>query len=446
MRITRFLTLSVVLLAGNAASGAQRESLEEIRDKVPYGLWLEGRETEQIPWSTYGPDVTIRADLRYQVDFSAVIRRSEPSNNLVLMARVVDRQGRPLTKVQVIEPGPAPGPLGASLLLAAAVRSGRYALNLVLFDRMNGKYNVKFENFEVPAAPNDPLEDSLRDLPLVEFLTKPAPQPAQDRPSPPLLMDIIFGGPTGIRDVFRRIPRSRPAGSRDWVSTFSPRPFPISSTAPIEINVISVLSPPEEFVQQKFFVEHYRATLRNVLNAFSRLEPRNGAIRFTGVDLIHQTVLFDRTPMKALDPEQLAQAIAGIPTATITLDALAKQTARGSFFRSVLEQQISKSEGGCAGGAVVFILIDGRESFKDARDLSPLSVGRACRPLVYHLRAPIDPLAADHIGRLIKPFNPKTFDVESWPEFRDAFRRIYADLLAIGNLGTETNFLRVTDP
>jgi hypothetical protein len=67
--------------------------------------------------------------------------------------------------------------------------------------------------------------------------------------------------------------------------------------------------------------------------------------------------------------------------------------------------------------------------FERGSDLSAMKVAAGCDCRIYHLRVRANANDVfDHIERLIRPLRPKTFDIESAEDFREALSKIVQDL------------------
>jgi hypothetical protein len=146
---------------------------------------------------------------------------------------------------------------------------------------------------------------------------------------------------------------------------------------------------------------------------------------------VNQTIPFQQSEFSELDWSGLAAPFTQVASdQVITLPALESAKKRSSFLRETIEKRVSAPPAADPDDPLrVLILISGSLVFERGSDLSAMKVAGNCNCRIYHLvvRANAGD-AFDQIERLIKPLRPKTFDIESALDFREALGKIVQDL------------------
>jgi len=209
---------------------------------------------------------------------------------------------------------------------------------------------------------------------------------------------------------------------------------------PVQLEMISTLSPPEQWQEQPGMVRRLASNTTSALMALSQLELAQGSVSITGLDLTRHQVLFERKDLRSLKWTELLDAFRKADSELISLDALEGRKSNAAFFRDFLNQRLlSESDAGGASTSLssekpvrVFIVVTGSLLFERGSDLKPLQFEGNCHCRIYHLRFHVNRYdVSDELGNLMKLIQPKTFDLTTPVDFRRAIAQILADLQSI---------------
>lgn len=415
-RPRRLAHCAAAALLGGALLSAQETPLPPA-DSESFEQWLAAGEVQQIPWQVrIGPTtLSLRQWLMVPVEVrvpARYLRTNEGQHEFTLVARVADGDGRWLTPARV-ETHRAEGRFARSsylqFRLPLQVKPGHYQLLLVLQDHQTGLQSIRRERLHVPAPRQDPLPDAFRNLPRVSFL----------RFSP------VEGAGAELAEP-----------ARLWL--------PVPAERPLRIELLVNFSPSEQFYRSVSVHRQNRSTMLAALDVLAQLHVPNGSLHLTAFDLTHRRILFEQQIQDGVDWEALYAALEEIHPLRISRDALEHRQQLAAFFRELVRERIrrardaSASAGETAADAIaaeppqtVFILVSSGVLFPGGNNLDPLTqrevVDCACRVFYFQFRVHRDNLW-DHLARLLEPFRPQRFFLQSSNDFRRALARMLSEL------------------
>src|SRR5713226_7259324 len=177
MGATPAVGLAFLLWAFCLPVPAQDPAAPGIAD-LPLDQWLAGGDREEIPWKVRVISKGLSFEQRLLVGMEVEISsRSLASrgvgNDLLMFVRVVDFAGKTVhdygrVPLQNEDKTTRRKPL--EIAWGALVLAGDYRASVVLYDRTSRLRSVATRSLHVPPLHNDPLPDSWRNLPTVEFL------------------------------------------------------------------------------------------------------------------------------------------------------------------------------------------------------------------------------------------------------------------------------------
>jgi hypothetical protein len=217
----------------------------------------------------------------------------------------------------------------------------------------------------------------------------------------------------------------------DFGISKDPPSFVVDKARTMHLSVITILGPPEQYLDNDYLLSLFQKNLTNFLSVFSRLDVTHGSAKLTGADLINRSLVFDRRDMKEFTREILDDAITAISrnSNTVTVDALAGKADRGRFFRDVLRARFEEAENESDGTEHAIIVVAARSKFPKGSSVPPLKPERDCHCRVIYVRFALQPNEPDDIDGLLKAYKPRVFEPLDWQEFRRNFASIYEQLL-----------------
>ena len=246
---------------------------------IPISDWLNGGEQEQIPWDLRITDPYLRVDQRIEMSYFVRIsgrdlNRAGKAHELFFVARVSSPDGEWLQQPNVTRYAiekELPKSSQAQFLIRLCAQPGDYVLWLVLYDRETGKHNVAKRRVRVPEMRGDPLPDLYRHLPLVEF-----PQ-------------VDESGPDKLGFVKGQLY------------------LPVRNKHALDVELISTLSPPEQWTGRTRVLRTHNADTIGALAALSQIELAAGSMSITGLDLVRHQVQFEQHGLRGASVEEGAK-------------------------------------------------------------------------------------------------------------------------------------------
>ncbi|MCL6480549.1 MAG: hypothetical protein K6U02_02370 [Firmicutes bacterium] len=413
-RLTRFT--AVALLNGTLL--AAQETPPPPAAPVPHEQWLASEDVQQIPWQVQvsPPALSLRQWRVVRVEVrvpSRYLRTHEGRRQFTLVARVADPDGQWLTPPRVDTAQVDSHFVRSSALrfhLPLQVQPGDYQLVLALQDHQTGLRNVRREPLRIAAPGKDPLPDASRHLPRVSFLRSSS-----------------IEGVDAELDVPARL----------WL--------PVQSERPLRIELLVNFSPSEQFYPSVSVHRQNRGVMLAALDVLSQLHVPNGSLHLIAFDLTHRRVLFEQPIRDRVDWEGLQAALSEIHPLQISREALEHRQQITTFFRELMRERLQRTRAetlvaaeDAATGAIaaeppqtVFILVSSGILFPSGNSLEPLTQREAdecdCRVFYFQFRIHRDNLW-DHLTRLLTPFRPQRFFLQSPNDFRRGLARMLSQL------------------
>ena len=209
---------------------------------IPISDWLNAGEHSDIRWNFILREPYLRIDQRLEVAYSVRISgrelsRSGSQHELFLVNRVSTPDGEWLDEAHIVRhtlENELPKDVQAEFLMRVVVQPGDYMLWTVLYDRKTGKHNVAKRRLRVPELRGDPLPALYQRMPLVEFVET--------------------------------------SDSNDGGFVKSQLYLPVRNKRPLEIELISMLSPPEQWTGRSRIMRVHNDSTLGALAALSQME------------------------------------------------------------------------------------------------------------------------------------------------------------------------------
>jgi hypothetical protein len=366
---------------------------------IPISAWLNGGDHADIPWDFRVSEPLLRVDQRLEVLYSLkidakAINKTGSEHELFLISRVSTPDGEWLNQPGIVRETvdqELPDRRSMQFSMRVVVQPGDYVLWIVLYDRKTGKHNVTKHHFKVGELHGDPLPNLYRRLPLVEF---------------PEYGDVD-GGFGALRSLLY---------------------LPVRNKQPLDIHLISMLSPPEQWTGRSRVVRAHNDDTIGALAALSQMEIASGTISITGLDLVRRQVLFQQQDFKSIDWNSLMDAMKKAQSPNISAGALQGSKNNGAFFRDFLDRQIG-SDPAEGGPLRVFIVVTSSTLFESGADLRPIQIEGDCRCRVFYLRFRLNVNDVfDELEKFMKPLHPRTFNLLSARDLRKAIAEIVEEM------------------
>ena len=318
----------------------------------------------------------------------------------------------------------------------AFILPGDYQVAAAIYDTGSQEHALKRIKLHVPEVPHDPLPNSWRGLPEVEFVT-------------------IADPPDGwfLPDVSSRLSLA------------------VENERPVRVEVVVNESPTELATGRTGrTMKRNMGNLIPALKVLSELDIKNGSMNVTLLDLERRKVSFNQEQAGKLDWARLRAALIDNDPDRIDVHALENHEQNAQFFVSEVRKRLESTEsngdvplGLSAEPARVLIVLSGPMAFPKGQDLRPIEAAPEPGARVFYVRyypprpgiftglpsqpggggagrrgaPPPRPIPAgpnrgasleDSLGRTLKPLGPRTFEVTTPAEFRNALAAIISEI------------------
>src|SRR6185503_4077749 len=112
--------------------------------------------------------------------------------------------------------------------------------------------------------------------------------------------------------------------------------LPVTLKKPIDVQLISTLNAPEQWVRRFRMVRNHNYITIGALAALSQMELNQGSISIAGLDLVRHEVLFEQNDFESIQWPELMDAMDRAQSPEISAAALGDRKNNGAFFREFL--------------------------------------------------------------------------------------------------------------
>jgi hypothetical protein len=367
---------------------------------IPISDWLNAGEHSDIPWSLRVRDPILRIDQRLEVSYTADIdakdlNKTGKDHELFLISRVSSPDGEWLNEANIVRhtvDAELPKHREAEFQMRLCVQPGDYILWDVLYDRKTGKHNVAKHRLRVSELRGDPLPDLYRRMPLVEFV--------------------------GVSD-----------SDENGLGFINSQLYlPVRNKRPLQVELVSMLSPPEQWTGRSRLVRAHNDDTLGALAALSQMELTDGTISISGLDLVHRQVMFEQRDLRSVKWASLMEAMKKAQMPSVSAQDLQNAKNNAAFFREVLDERLTSKP--AEGDPLrVVVVVTSPRLFEGGSDLRPLQIEGDCHCRIYYLRFRLNVNDVfDELEKVMKPLRPRTFNLLSARDLRKAMAEIVEDL------------------
>jgi len=399
--VVRFVFLSLLcsLCSVPLTTGRARQNPGLDLRSIPIGSWLNAGEHTEIPWDVRVRDPLLRLDQRIELAYLGAIdaknlNKTGTHHELFVISRVSSPDGEWVSQTNIVWKSvdeELAKNVQVQFTTRAVIQPGDYMLWIVLYDRATGKYNLTKKHVKVPEIHGDPLPDLYRRMPLVEF-----PEFSDDDTGPGTVNSLLN--------------------------------LPVRNKQPVQVELVSMLSPPEQWTGRSRVVRAHNNDTMGTVAALSQMELTAGTISITGLDLVRRQVLFQQDEFKSVNWGSLMEAAKKAQSPDVTAAALQGSKNNGAFFRDFLDRRLNAPH--TAGNPVrVIIVVTSSTLFESGSDLRPVQTEGDCHCRLYYLRFRLNANDVfDELERFMKPLHPHVFNLLTARDLRKALAEIVEDL------------------
>jgi hypothetical protein len=430
------LPLLALGLAGISAARAQDGGAPDpVFSAVPFERWLAEGEPTNLRWSVRvgGAELNnhqrLQCRLEIQVDGNELVSR-RGHGQLGVMIQFEDSAKRVYQthgSIDLQEVKDDTGKSNIQYLQDAFVLPGDYRVGVVIFDAKTRDHWAEQKTLHVNPLRNDPLPGAWKDLPPVELLRSLEPPDSWYVPY---------------------------VNSRLQV--------PVAPRRPVRLEVLMNASPsgPSRGLNTGTANNRNLANLVPALKVFSQLEVAGGSLHITLLDISNRRIIFEQDAVRQLDWTRLREALTAADPNKIDVRSLEHRGQNAPYFMQQVRERLASS-GSPAGGAneplhVLIVLAAPMTLDSGEKTRVPESEAKQQGPLYfvrYHLppeRTPLGyeqfartsrrgyggmqpqptgpPEAFDSLQGVLKPLQPRLFDVYSPDQFRKALSSLLDEI------------------
>jgi hypothetical protein len=418
--LVRSFLFPLLLMASLLRASGQNGALDPAFEKIDLNQWLAQPHQAHFHFKVSVP----RAELSFhqrlvsrveiELDGRDLENRRGPGQ-LVFFTQVTDSAGVRYQSHESIDLSKLDENIKAVTLdysQRAFFVPGEYQFAAAILDTATGDHAARQSAFHIDPLPRDPLSDSWRNLPPVEFI------PKADSPDNWYLPAIQ--GRLQSRITLPAPPRI------DVILNVAPS-IPVRGTRPTPNSGFAALLP--------------------TLKVLTQMRPPELSENVELLDLARRRAVFQQNAIQDLDWAALKQSLGEANTASIDVHSLSDRHHDAQFFVSTVRKLLRSPQ-----APSVLVVLTTAVAFESGEDLEPVSLESmpSC-PVVYiryrtarlianpfdqarrgrgarlgHNR-PFERPGEDVIDQLqatLKPLNPKVFDVESPEQMRHAIAEI----------------------
>jgi hypothetical protein len=381
---------------------------------IPFDQWLSRTGETQMHWSVRvsQPELSshqrLAVNIEVQVDGAELARRRGEGQFMVLV-QLVDEQNHTWQNHQELDLEQIQEQIKASNGLFTQsffILPGKYRVSVAVFDNATGEHSVIQRNLHVAPLKNDPLPEMWRDLPAVEFLS---PDSSSDR----WYLPSVTG-------------RLR---------------LPVETRHPVDVDLLVNLTPSERLSASTRIRNRNLDALIPATKVLSQTAWPNSTFNLEFLDLARRRVAFRQDKMQTLDWPRAKSALDSANPGVIDVRSLGNRSYSADFFVNRIARRIGARQE--AGTTRVVIILSALVFFEPGVEMRP--IGIAPRPdvkVIYIRYQPRQPssfnsdgrprrnyiLGPDELEPLLRPLEPRLFDVATPEQFRKSLALILDEI------------------
>jgi len=418
-----FRPAGILILGAVAASAAfgQQGALDPAFAALPFHEWFQGGAQARIHWSARisQPVLSVHQRLVARVEFTidgAELAKRRGKGSLLLLVEFEDQQGRRWQDHDSLDlERMTEGVKGNDIqyLQTFFATPGDYKASFAIYDSATEEHSVIRRNFHVGGLHDDPLAGAWENLPAIEFV-RSAPTPDS------------------------------------WYLPFIRSRLEIKAAAkePVTLDVVVNLTPSERLEGSARVQNRNLAVLIPALKVISQIQWSNVSVNVSLLDLAGHKVVYEQSDVKRINWRTARTSLGQTNPGLIDVKALGERDHEADFFVGSIRKKAEDAES--AHKSHVLIVLSSPVGFEPGQELHPMEAIPHAGLKTYYIRyQPLLPLTAAELGRmdsrrrmpqrdygplvdqlepLLKPIEPKLFDVETPEQFRKVLAGILVDI------------------
>jgi len=434
--VTRFALY--VLLSALAAvplvaqSGAAQPGLTDpVFSQVPFDQWLSGSDQSRMRWDTRVSEPALSSHQRLvtrvdvEVDGAELVRRRGKGQFLVLV-QVNDEKGRAWQTHQEMDLEHVEEGMKANNVVISQfffVLPGEYSISTAIFASATAEHSAIKRKLHVSPLKNDPLPGAWRDLPAVELVTPEMPPDSWFLPS--------------MQGKLR---------------------LAVETHEPVHVDLVVNLTPSERLTGSNRVQNRNLELLLPTTKVLSQVDWGETTFSLAWLDLSTRRVIYQQDNMQGLDWSKAAGSLSELNPGMIDVKSLEKRKYTAAFFLDEIYRKIGAAKGPPPRRTPVVIILSSSVRFESGQEVHPIALDGMADARVYYIRyqpppqiifgPPSSPTGrqrrrlpdgglpsranfvaqTDQLEPLLKPLEPRLFEVTTPEQFRKALATILAEI------------------
>jgi hypothetical protein len=415
-----------IALAGplRAETGGQPDSYFS---SVPFDQWLTQNENAHFHWTahTSTPQLSshqrLAARLDVEVDGSELAKR-RGKGEFVMLLQVTDENDRAFQTHNAIDLEHVEKAISSSNAVFSQyffVLPGDYRISIGIFDSATQEHSVLKRKLHVAAPHGDPLPEAWRDLPAIEFIPASAPPDNWYQPQ--------------IDGKLR---------------------LAVEPKHPVHVDLVVNLTPSERFSSSNRVQSRNLGALIPAAKVISQVDWQNSTFGLAFLDLSRRRIAYRQDTAGGIDWTTARNSLGEINPGIIDVKSLENRKYSAEFFVNEIARRIRGPKEAVARTPRVVIILSSVVNFEPGQEMHPIEAdgGADCR-LFYVRYQPLPPIyfgrgggrqrgpergglpppgqspyLIDELEPLLKPADPKLFDVNTPEQFRKALATILSEI------------------
>jgi hypothetical protein len=422
-RFASFLLLIALAAAAPIAQAQQGGVADPVFSQIPLDQWLSQGDQSHMHWSVRLSEPELSTHQRFitevhvEVDGAELARRRGKGQFQVLI-QVTDEKGTVWQNHQEmdlehVEEGMKTNNAVFSQLLF--MLPGDYRISIAAFANATGDHSATRRRLHVPPLKNDPLPGAWRDLPAVEFL-------------PPAMLPDSWYLPSIEGKLHLAV---------------EPR-------EPVHVDLVVNLTPSEQLAGSTRVQNRNFGVLLPATKVLSQVDWGNSTFSLALLDLSRHLVTYRQERAGGLDWSKAGGSLSEVKPGTIDVKSLQNRQYNAEFFLDEIRRRIGAPKGRAPRRPGVLIILSSAVQFASGQELHPIALDGPTDARVFYIRYQPPPqlffgfpdggsrrarpavrtgyVVVDQLEPLLKPLEPRLFEVSTPDQFRKALATILGEI------------------
>jgi len=410
---------TLLALCASPLAAQQGGLRDDTFSDLPVDRWLTHSDEAHIRWNSHISEPRLSTHQRLIVSLTAEVDGAELSKRrgkgrFLILAQVTDArgtiwQGHLEIALDRMEEGLKSNNVDFTILMFAL--PGDYEIALAIWDDATSEHSVRRHHLHVSPLRNDPLPAAWQGLPAVEFIPVLEPPEKWYLPS--------------IEGRLSLAASAHEPHCIDLVVNLTAS-APLAGSTQAQTRIFEVLLP--------------------AAKVFSQVNWGSSPFGFTLLDLSRNRVVYQQEEMGPVDWSRAGASLKDVNAGTIDAHALEQQWLTANFFVSEIRRRIRSAASQRKGKPPVVIVLSSAFRFAEVQTLQPVDHDLPYAAKVFYIRyqplprllipalgSGVPPRRADYriedqLAPLLKPLEPRIFEIATQDELRKALAAILSEI------------------